>query len=35
LLVNRGGFWYRVLGARYGEEAGRLGAKVFLLGGGR
>ena len=21
--MNRGGFWYRVLVARYGEEAGR------------
>jgi hypothetical protein len=26
LLVDRGGLWYRVLVARYGEEAGRLGA---------
>jgi hypothetical protein len=24
MLVDRGGFWYRVLAARYGEEAGRL-----------
>jgi hypothetical protein len=24
LLVDRGGMWYRVLAARYGEEAGRL-----------
>jgi len=24
LLVDRGGLWYRVLAARYGEEAGRL-----------
>jgi len=24
LLVDRGGFWYRVLVVRYGEEAGRL-----------
>jgi len=24
MLVGRGGFWYRVLVARYGEEAGRL-----------
>ncbi|MCI45288.1 cytochrome P450, partial [Trifolium medium] len=24
LLINRGGMWYRVLAARYGEEAGRL-----------
>jgi hypothetical protein len=24
LLVDRGGLWYRVLVARYGEEAGRL-----------
>jgi len=24
LLVDRGGFWYRFLVARYGEEAGRL-----------
>jgi hypothetical protein len=24
LLVDKGGFWYRVLVARYGEEAGRL-----------
>ncbi|MCI84675.1 RNA-directed DNA polymerase (Reverse transcriptase), partial [Trifolium medium] len=29
LLVDRGGMWYRVLMARYGEEAGR------LSGGGR
>jgi hypothetical protein len=37
MLVDRGGFWYRVLVARYGEEVGRLevGAGVFLLGGGR
>jgi len=37
LLVDRGRFWYRVLVARYGEEAGgwRLGAGVFLLGGRR
>lgn len=35
MLVDRGGFWYRVLVARYGEEAGRLGAEVILLGGGR
>jgi len=24
MLVDRGGFWYRVLAARYGEEAGKL-----------
>jgi len=24
LLVDRGGFWYKVLASRYGEEAGRL-----------
>lgn len=24
MLVDRGGFWYRVLVVRYGEEAGRL-----------
>jgi len=24
MLVDRGGLWYRVLAARYGEEAGRL-----------
>jgi len=24
LLMDRGGFWYMVLVARYGEEAGRL-----------
>ena len=24
LLVDRGGFWYKVLVARYGEEVGRL-----------
>ncbi|MCI54863.1 cytochrome P450, partial [Trifolium medium] len=24
LLVDRGGMWYRVLAARYGEVAGRL-----------
>jgi len=35
MLVDRGGLWYRVLVVRYGEEAGRLGAGVFLLGGGR
>jgi len=35
LLVDRDGFWYRVLVARYGEEAGRSGAGVFHLGGGR
>jgi len=40
LLVDRGGFWYRVLVReiwRGGREAGRLevGAGVFLLGGGR
>ena len=31
--MDRGGFWYRVLVARYGEEAGRLGAGVGLFGG--
>jgi len=35
LLEDRGSFWYRVLVARYGEEAGRLEAGVVLLGGGR
>ena len=37
LLVDRDGFWYRVLAARYGEEAGgwRLGAGVVRIGGGR
>jgi hypothetical protein len=35
LLVDRGGLWYRVLVAHYGEEAGRLGVEVFLCGGGR
>jgi len=35
MLVDRGGFWYRVLAARYGEEVGRMGAGVVLLGGGR
>jgi len=37
MLVHRGGLWYRVLVARYGEEAGRLevGVGVFLFGGGR
>jgi len=24
MLIDRGGFWYRVLAARYGEEVGRL-----------
>lgn len=24
MLVDRGGFWYRVLASRYGEKAGRL-----------
>jgi len=35
MLVDRGGFWYRVLVACYGEVGGRLGAGVVLLGGGR
>jgi hypothetical protein len=37
MLVDRGGLWYRVLVARYGELGGRLevGAEVFLVGGGR
>jgi len=35
MLVGRGGFWYRVLAARHGEEARRLGAGVFLVGGRR
>jgi len=35
MLVDREGFWYRVLVARYGEEAGRLGARMVLFGGGR
>jgi hypothetical protein len=36
LLVYRGGLWYRVLVARYGEEAGRLavGDRMVLCGGG-
>jgi hypothetical protein len=35
MLVDREGFWYRVLVARYGEEAGRLedGVGVVLVGG--
>jgi len=37
LLVDRGGLWYKVLVARYGEEAVKLevGAGVFLFGGGK
>jgi len=35
MLVDREGYWYMVLASRYGEEAGRLGAEVFLIGGGR
>jgi len=35
MLVNRGGLWYRVLVARYGEEVWRLGAGVVLRGGVR
>lgn len=35
MLVDKGGFWYTVLAARYGEVAGRLGARVVLIGGGR
>jgi len=35
MLVDREWFWYKVLVARYGEEAGRLGAGVVLFGGGR
>ena len=37
MLVDRGGFWYRVLVARYGEEAGRLevGVGVVPIGGRR
>jgi hypothetical protein len=37
LLVDRGGMWYRVLAARYGEVAERLavGGGVVLCGGGR
>lgn len=35
MLVDKGDYWYRVLAARYGEEAGRLGARVVLFGGGR
>ena len=27
--------YFKVLAARYGVEARRLGARVFLLGGGR
>lgn len=30
LLVDRGGLWYMVLVARYGEEAGRLECRVLL-----
>jgi len=33
LLVEKRSLWYRVLVARYGEEDGRLGAEVVLLGG--
>jgi len=33
--VERSSLWYRVLVARYGEEDGRLGAGVVLLGGER
>jgi len=35
MLVERGGFWYRVLLARYGEVNGRLEGGVVLIGGGR
>ena len=37
MLVDRGAFWYRVLVARYGEDAGRLGPECFFLveGGGK
>ena len=37
MLVNRAGFWYRVLVSRYGEEDERsvVGAGVGLRGGGR
>jgi len=35
MLVYRGGFRYRVLVARYCEEAGRLVAEVVLYGGER
>jgi len=35
MLVERGGLWYRVLVAIYGEEAERLGAGVFHRGGER
>jgi len=35
MLVDGEGFWYWVLVAQYGEEAGRLGAGVVLFGGGK
>jgi len=37
LLIDRGGLWYRVLVARYGEVDGRLevGGRSVSLGGGR
>jgi hypothetical protein len=37
ILVDRRGFWYRVLVAHYGEEveSWRMGAGVVLRGGGR
>jgi hypothetical protein len=35
MLVDVEGFWFKVLTARYGVEAGRLGAGVVLRGGGR
>ena len=35
MLVERCGLWYRVLVARYGEEAGRLGAGELHRGAER
>ena len=35
MLVDREGFWFKVLAARYGVEVGRLRTGVFLRGGGR
>ncbi|MCI05802.1 cysteine-rich receptor-like protein kinase, partial [Trifolium medium] len=37
MLTDKIGLWYRLLGARYGEEAGRVsvGGGVALRGGGR
>jgi len=33
--VDKEGFWYRVMVAGYGEEAGRFGGGVVLRDGGR